>query len=77
MFLGDLSIGEKAKIIGYAPCQTMCRRKLLIMGLTPGTEVVVTGIAPLGDPIKISSRGMLICLRKKEAQILKLEKICS
>jgi ferrous iron transport protein A len=75
MHLEELSIGDKAKIIGYAPCQTMCRSKLLVMGLTPGTEVQVTGIAPLGDPVKITTRGIVICLRKKEAQILKLVKV--
>jgi Fe2+ transport system protein FeoA len=73
--LGDLSIGEKAKILGYGAGDRAYRRKLLIMGLTPGTEVTVAGIAPFGDPIKISSRGLFICLRKSEARILKLERL--
>ncbi len=74
--LGDLNLGERAKIIGYfAGGQNFYRRKLLIMGLTPGTEVKVIGIAPFGDPIEISIRGFSICLRKNEASILKLEKI--
>lgn len=73
--LGDLSIGEKGKIVGYASGDVHFRRKLLVMGLTPGTTVQVIGIAPLGDPIEISSRGSSICLRKNEARILKLEKV--
>lgn len=75
IYLGELSIGEKAKIIGYRDCNQICRRKLLVMGLTPGTELKVTGIAPLGDPVQISIRGLSLCLRKQEARILKLEKI--
>lgn len=75
MRLEDFTIGDKAKIVGYAPCQNMCRSKLLRMGLTPGTELKITGIAPLGDPIKLISRGIVICLRKNEAKILLLEKV--
>jgi ferrous iron transport protein A len=73
--LSDLSIGDKAKIIGYLASNAAYRRRLLGMGFTPGTELQVIGIAPLGDPIQIQTRGHCICLRKKEAQILKLEKI--
>ncbi|MBA2654608.1 MAG: ferrous iron transport protein A [Gammaproteobacteria bacterium] len=75
MHLRDLSIGEKARIIGYSPCDRHYRRKLLVMGLTPGTEVTLIGIAPLGDPVEISSRGHCLCLRKSEAHVLKLEKL--
>lgn len=73
--LGDLSIGDKAKITGYAQGDLHFRRKLLSMGLLPGTPIQVIGIAPLGDPIEISTRGHALCLRKKEATILKLERI--
>lgn len=73
--LGDLSVGERAKIVGFAPGDLVYRRKLLVMGLTPGTELTVIGIAPLGDPVNILTRGLSICLRKYEAHILKLEKV--
>jgi Fe2+ transport system protein FeoA len=73
--LNDLSVGDKAKIIGYFTCDLAYRRKLLAMGLTPGTEFTVIGIAPLGDPVEIFARNLCLCLRKAEAGILKLEKI--
>lgn len=73
--LNDLLIGDKAKIIGYAAGDSPYRRKLLVMGLTPGAELSVVSIAPLGDPVEIISRGLFLCLRKSEAAILKLEKI--
>jgi ferrous iron transport protein A len=74
--LGDLSIGETAKIVGYvSPANKCYRQKLLVMGLTPGTEITLLGIAPLGDPVEIRIRGLFLSLRKSEAGILKLEKI--
>ena len=33
------------------------KRRLVDMGLTPGTVVKVTKIAPLGDPLEVSLRG--------------------
>ncbi|MGL4850650.1 MAG: FeoA family protein [Clostridium sp.] len=46
------------------------RRKLLDMGLTIGTKVIVKGKAPLGDPIEINLRGYKLTLRKEEACIV-------
>lgn len=43
------------------------RRRLLEMGLTPGTEVTVVGVSPLGDPLELSVRGSRVSIRKKEA----------
>ncbi|GAQ25472.1 MULTISPECIES: FeoA family protein [Tepidanaerobacter] len=43
-------------------------KKLMEMGIVPGTEIFVEGMAPLGDPIKISVRGYKLALRKNEAK---------
>jgi ferrous iron transport protein A len=48
------------------------KRKLLAMGLTPGTEIVVTRHAPLGDPTEIEVRGFRLSLRKGEADALQI-----
>lgn len=73
--LADLAIGEKAKIIGYKPGDKHYRKKLLVMGFTPGTELKIIGVAPLGDPVEILIRGHFLSLRKSEAHVMKLEKI--
>jgi ferrous iron transport protein A len=73
--LGELSIGDRAKIRGYLSSNHHYRKKLLIMGLIPGTQITLLRIAPLGDPIEIASRGLTICLRKGEAHIMQVEKI--
>ena len=42
-------------------------RRLIEMGLTPGTRVTVTKRAPLGDPIEIRLRGYELTLRADDA----------
>lgn len=43
------------------------RRRLLDMGLTPKTTVLVRKVAPMGDPIEIHLRSYELTLRKDEA----------
>ncbi len=44
------------------------RRRLLEMGLVPGTLVTILRRAPLGDPIELSAHGYLLSLRVAEAR---------
>ena len=48
--LGELTAGERGRVIGYQRGDRSYREKLLSMGLTPGTEFSVVRLAPLGDP---------------------------
>ena len=43
------------------------KRRLVDMGLTPGTKVTVRKIAPFGDPIEVNLRGYELSLRKEDA----------
>ena len=43
------------------------RRRLLEMGLVPGTTVRVVTVAPLGDPLRIEVRGGQWSIRRAEA----------
>jgi len=43
------------------------------MGLTPGAELKLIGVAPLGDPIEIELRGYRLSLRKSEAKRVSVE----
>lgn len=61
-------------IVGYAPTHRSYRSKLLSMGLTRGTVIVVRNIAPFGDPIHISVRDFELSLRGDEADALILER---
>ena len=48
------------------------KRRLVDMGLTPGTVVKVTKIAPLGDPLEVSLRGYELSLRKDDAAQIRI-----
>jgi ferrous iron transport protein A len=73
--LKSLVIGDLAKIVGFEPAGRAYRKKLLAMGLTPGTEFSVTRFAPMGDPVEIKLRGFALSLRKDEASVLLIEKL--
>ncbi|TVQ16109.1 MAG: ferrous iron transport protein A [Leptolyngbya sp. DLM2.Bin15] len=69
------SIGDRFRVIGYTTTARTYKRKLLAMGLTPGTEFIVTRHAPLGDPTEIEVRNFHLSLRKAEAEALRIERI--
>jgi ferrous iron transport protein A len=50
------------------------RRRLLDMGLTPGTRVSVRKIAPFGDPLELSLRGYELTLRGEDARNVRMKK---
>ena len=49
------------------------RRRLLELGLVPGTEIRVRNVAPLGDPIEIELRGCRLSIRRAEALRIDVE----
>ena len=73
--LQDVAIGSHLKVVGYEPTARDYKRKLLAMGLTPATELVVKRHAPLGEPTEIEVRGFRLSLRKAEADALLVELI--
>jgi len=74
MSLKQLSVGDSGRVVGFGEGSKAYRRKLLSLGLTPGTELTVTRYAPMGDPVEIRVRGFSLSLRKEEAAGLLVEK---
>lgn len=70
--LAQLPIGRAAKIV-QVKGQGALRRRLLDMGLTPRTEVMVRKVAPMGDPIEIQLRGYELTLRMDDANNIVIE----
>ncbi len=69
--LGQLQPGESGIILRLANDKGPVRRRLIDMGLTPGTQVSVCRVAPMGDPIEVKLRGYGLSLRREDAgQIL-------
>lgn len=73
--LGQLQVGDRAKVTGFAEAGGAYRRKLLSMGITPGVEIGISRVAPMGDPVEIRVRGFSLSLRKDEAAALSVEKL--
>ncbi|MDR2027683.1 MAG: ferrous iron transport protein A [Prevotellaceae bacterium] len=66
---GERGTVEKLTVLGPL------RRRLLDMGITPGTEIIFNKVAPFGDPVEIRLRGYLLAIRKTEAEavLMKME----
>lgn len=73
--LKNFVVGDIGKVIGFDNSAKAYRKRLLAMGLTPGTEFQVVRFAPMGDPIEIKLRGFALTLRKDEAAVLQIEKL--
>jgi Fe2+ transport system protein FeoA len=43
------------------------RRRLMELGIIPGTRVEVLRVAPFGDPLELSARGCSLSIRSAEA----------
>jgi len=74
MSLRDMAAGDTGKVIAFQKGNKGYRKKLLAMGLTPGTTFSVIRYAPMGDPVEISVRGFALSLRKDEAETLLVER---
>jgi len=70
--LDEVQINFKAKVIRIDP-KSNTRRRIMDMGIVRGTEILVSGKAPMGDPIEIQLRGYNLSLRKKEARDIIVE----
>lgn len=49
------------------------KRRLMDMGITKKTPLVIRKVAPLGDPIEINIRGYELTLRKQEAELIMVQ----
>ena len=65
--LSDLKPGERG-VISRITGDRELRRRLLDMGLTRGTKIIVVRRAPLGDPVEFLLKGYNLSLRKRECE---------
>ena len=74
MTLAELKVGQDA-VLRTIGGQGELRHHLLDMGLTPGTEVTLRKVAPMGDPIEVELRGYELTLRLADAAKIEVENI--
>lgn len=71
--LNALRDGQSAYVTHVAAEPAMGRR-LLDLGLIPGTKVTCQGHSPAGDPAAYLIRGAVIALRSKDAACIGMER---
>lgn len=69
--LDQLQPNQSATVTSLT-CTGPERRRLLDLGLTPGTQIVIEMGNPLGDPIAYLIRGSVIALRRDQAQHIQI-----
>jgi ferrous iron transport protein A len=69
--LSSLDAGSRATVLAV-DVSTSQGRRLCDLGFMPETEVRVVRRAPLGDPIIFYLRGGQICLRRAEAERIRV-----
>jgi DtxR family Mn-dependent transcriptional regulator len=73
--LSALDIGDRAKVIAISPSlRPRERRRMLDLGLVPGTEVTAEIRSPSGDPTGYRIRGAVIALRSDQAVQIQIER---
>ena len=72
MTLEDLAPGEQGIILRAGNEKGPVKRRLVDMGLTPGTQITVRKVAPFGDPIEVNLRGYELSLRKEDAHQIRM-----
>lgn len=73
MTLKELQPGQQGKVVSIGE-KGAIRRRIMDMGVTPGADIKVVKIAPLGDPIEVTVRGYELSLRKEEASQILVER---
>ena len=64
--LAKIKVGQRAKVVDIL-VEGLTRRRLLDLGLLPGTEVKAVMRSPLGTPMAYNIRGSMLALRPEDA----------
>lgn len=70
--LGCLPLGGSGVVRRVSGDRHVARR-LMEMGLLPGTPVTIARVAPLGDPLELRLRGYALSIRRHEAMGIEIE----
>ncbi|TNE52025.1 MAG: hypothetical protein EP344_15915 [Bacteroidetes bacterium] len=74
--LASLEPGEEAEVVGISPnCRGQQRRRLMDMGIVPGTRVKAEFRSASGDPVGYRILGTTIGIRRKQAEQVFIKKL--
>lgn len=73
--LSSLPIGKEAKVLSISKAMRgQQRRRLMDLGVVPGTTIKAEMKSASGDPTAYNIRGALVALRQKHAQLIFIQK---
>jgi Fe2+ transport system protein FeoA len=71
MLLSEIQTGQVVQIVRIAGPSSF-RRRLMELGLVPGTRLELLRVAPLGEPVELLLRGASLSIRKAEASVIEV-----
>jgi ferrous iron transport protein A len=74
--LDALPTGSRG-VISWVGGPRAFRRRLMELGLLPGTLVQVLRVAPLGDPLELRARGCSLSIRRGEAREIRVQRVAA
>ncbi len=72
--LAALPIGVECLVRSVRTTRHVARR-LMELGLVPGTRVSITRVAPLGDPLELRLRNYALSIRRSEALSIEIDEL--
>ncbi|NMA69538.1 MAG: ferrous iron transport protein A [Desulfitobacterium sp.] len=69
--LSRLKKGEKAYVVDLG-LKGLMRRRVLDLGIVPGTILQCVAMAPSGDPVAYLVRGTVIAIRNEDANFIQV-----
>jgi ferrous iron transport protein A len=72
--LARLPLGTSAIVRRVVSGRSIARR-LMELGLVPGTCVTITRVAPLGDPLELRVRNYALSIRRSEALAIEVDEM--
>ncbi len=71
--LTNLNLGQTGQVVNISPlCRGQERRRLMDLGILPGTAITAEMRSPSGDPTAYLIRGALIALRREQANLINI-----
>ena len=72
--LAEVQPGDSATVVGIAPvCRGPARRRLLDLGVVPGTVIHARMRSAAGDPVAYDIMGALVALRREQAAHIRVD----
>jgi len=74
--LASLRPGQQGRVTALSPrIRGIERRRMMDLGILPGTTIAAEMVSPSGDPTAYRIRGALIALRREQAQLINIHRM--